>query len=222
MHIGQKLCFLMNVGKAQLNWFDLLVVALIAFGIWRGRKRGISEELLDVFMWLCIVVLGALAYAPFGKLIASTTRFPPFFANVLAYAVIAIAIKILFTSIKRAAGEKLVQSDAFGRFEYYLGMMAGVTRLLCILIFALSFLHAKYISDAERAATAKMQADNFGSISFPTFGSLQQTIFYESISGKFIRKNLHAQLVHPASADRAGGGETIGRRRERAVEEVLK
>jgi uncharacterized membrane protein required for colicin V production len=211
----------MNLGKIQLNWFDLMVAALAIFGIIRGRKRGMSEELLDLFQWLSIVVLAALFYAPTGKAIGKTTGLPPFFANTAAYAGIAIVIKFAFGTLKKAVGEKLVQSDTFGRFEYYLGMMAAPIRYGCILIFALSFLHAKYISDAERAATAKMQADNFGSISFPTFGSLQQTIFVESYSGKFIRKNLRDQLVQP-SDDSFHTGETIAQRRQRAVEEVMK
>jgi uncharacterized membrane protein required for colicin V production len=211
----------MNFGKAQLNWFDLLVVGLIAFGIWRGRKRGLSEELLDVFQWLCIVVFGALGYSLIGQALSASTRMPPFYSNIISYLAIALTITLIFGVVKRAAGEKLVQSDAFGRFEYYLGMVAGVIRFACILIFSLSFLHAKFISPAERAATAQMQADNFGAISFPTFGSLQHTIFDESISGKFIRKNLRAQLVQPVRGG-LGGGETIGQRRQHAFEEVLK
>src|ERR1043165_1318031 len=110
----------MDLGKFSLTWFDLLVLGLIAFGIWRGRKRGMSEELLDVFQWLCIVVLGALTYRSFGQLIASAVKFPPFYANITAYAAIALIIKTVFGVLKRAAGEKLVQSDAFGSYEYYL------------------------------------------------------------------------------------------------------
>src|SRR6185369_17682853 len=146
---------------------------------------------------------------------SAATRLPPFYANIFAYLIVALTVKLIFGSVKRATGEKLVQSDAFGRFEYYLGMLAGVVRFFCILIFALSFIHAKYVSDNERAATAKMQQDNFGSISFPTLGSLQHTIFYESISGQFIRKNLRAQLVQPARGG-FGSGETIRSRREHA------
>ena len=211
----------MDLGKFNLTWFDLLVLGLVAFGFFRGRKRGMSEELLDVFQWLCIVVLGALMYGPLGKGIARFAGFPLLLSNVLAYAFIAFVIKMGFTAVKRSVGEKLVHSDAFGRFEYYLGMLAGITRCLCILIFALSFLHARYISDSERAATAKMQEENFGSISFPTIGSLQQTVFYESYAGKFIRKHLREQLIQPT----VGGGparETIAHRRERAVDEILK
>ena len=207
--------------NATPNWFDLLVVVFLGVGIMRGRKRGMSEELLDVLQWLCIVVVGALLYEPFGKAIASATNFSPFVSNITAYAAIAVLLKLAVSAFKRAVGEKLVHSDAFGNFEYYLGMAAGAVRFLCILLFSINFLHAKHISEAERAATAKMQADNFGSISFPTFSSLQQGIFHESATGPFLRKHLRAQLLEPVSG---GGsrGDTIGRRRERAVDEVLR
>ncbi len=211
----------MNLGNFKLTWFDLLVLGLIAWGIFRGRKRGMSEEILDVFQWLCIVVAGALLYAHIGKGLSRFAGMSLLLANILSYAAVAIMIKMTFAAVKKSVGEKLVHSDAFGRFEYYLGMLAGTVRCLCVLIFTLSFLHAKFISDAERAATARMQAENFGSISFPTIGSLQQTVFYESISGKFIRTHLRDQLMRPANG---GGpaGDSIARRRERAVDEVMK
>jgi hypothetical protein len=155
-------------------------------------------------------------------LVSRSAGFSLLLSNVIAYVLVALVIKLIFSMIKRNVGEKLVHADTFGRFEYYLGMIAGTVRCLCILIFALSFLHAKYISDAERAATAKMQQDNFGSISFPTLGSLQQTIFYESYSGKFIKKNLQAQMIKPTVAAGPAPSDTIGRRRERAVEEIMK
>jgi uncharacterized membrane protein required for colicin V production len=212
----------MNFDQSRLTWFDLLVLVLVAYGFIRGRKRGISEELLDVFQWLLIVVLGAILYGPLGRMISHSAGFSPLISNVLGYILIALIIKLTFSMIKRNVGEKLVHSDAFGRFEYYLGMLAGTVRCLCILIFALSFLHAKYISDTERAANIKMQQDNFGSISFPTIGSLQQSIFYESYSGKFIKENLKEQLVQPAQGGGPTRSDSIARRRERAVEEIMK
>ena len=204
-----------------ITWFDLLLVVVLAAGVLRGRKRGMSEELLDVLQWLCIVVVGALLYASFGQTISDATRMGLAYGYVTAYLFIALLFKLLFTTIKRSVGEKLVHSDTFGRLEYYMGMLAGALRFFCVLLFCLSFLHVKYISDAERAATAKMQKDNFGSISFPTIGSLQQTVFYESESGKFIRKHLRAQLMDPVQNNRASG-DTLGKWRQRSVEEVLK
>jgi len=213
---------MMSSANAGVNWFDLLVIGLVALGIYQGRKRGLSEELLQVLQWLCIVVLGALLYGPVASLYSLVLGTPALFSNMLGYVTIALLIKLCFTTMKRAVGEKLVHSDAFGRFEYYLGMMAGITRCLCVLLFALSFLHAKQITDQERAATARMQAENFGSITFPTVGSLQQTIFHDSVTGKFIRKNLHAQLMQPAMARGRQGGGNIGQQRSQMLDEVMR
>lgn len=211
----------MEFSGHKLTWFDLLLVGLVIFGIIRGRKRGMSEEMLDVFQWLTIIVVGALLYQPLGKLISFGINSGLFFGYVGAYIFIALMIKLTFTAMKRAVGEKLVHADAFGSFEYYLGMMAGALRFFCIVLFCMSLLHAKYISEAERLATAKMQADNFGSISFPTIGSLQQTVFRTSVMGKFIVTHLQDQLIEPVGTD-TRRAETIGQRRERAVEEVMK
>lgn len=211
----------MKVANFNLTWFDLLLVAMIVFGILRGRKRGMSEELLDVLQWLCIVVIGSLIYQPLGKIVGNYTKMGNFYGYVVVYTFTAILIKFAFTSFKRMIGEKLVQSDAFGGFEYYMGMAAGGLRCFCILIFAISFLHAIEISESERAATARMQEENFGSISFPTFGSLQYTVFQVSPTGKFIGKYLHDQLMQPTPA-RGAPKDTLAKWRQRSVDEVLK
>lgn len=211
----------MTIAGVTITGFDFLFAGLLVFGVFRGRKRGMSEELLDVFQWLTIVVVCALVYDPLGRTISRTTGLALFYGYVIAYGFSAVLIKLGFAAVKRAVGEKLVHADTFGNFEYYLGMLAGALRYICIAVFCLSFLNAKYISDAERAATAQMQRENFGSISFPTIGSMQQTIFVESWSGRFIAKHVEDQLMRPASGT-AKRGETIARRRERTVEEAMK
>src|SRR5665811_1330005 len=35
----------------SLNWFDVALVLILAFGFWRGRKRGMSREFLPVSFW---------------------------------------------------------------------------------------------------------------------------------------------------------------------------
>jgi hypothetical protein len=180
-----------------------------------------SEELLDVLQWLSIVVIGSLIYRPLGAIVGNYTGMGNFYGYVVVYGFTAVLLKFAFTTFKRMIGEKLVESDAFGGFEYYMGMGAGALRCFCILVFSISFLHAKYISDAELAATAKMQEDNFGSISFPTIGSLQHTVFRVSPSGQFIAKYLHDQLMQPTDA-RVAQRDTLAKWRQRQVDEVLK
>jgi uncharacterized membrane protein required for colicin V production len=200
------------------NWFDMLVAVVILLGILRGRKRGISEELLDILQWLLIVVVAAQFYMPLGNLVAGYTHLSLLPSYVVCYLSIAIAIKLIFASIKRMVGEKLVQADTFGSMEYYLGMLAGAVRFLCVLIVALALLNAEYISKGERDALRKMQSDNFGSISFPTLSSLQENVFGESVSGKFIRVHLKDQLIRPTPASANLGSQLP---RDRDLDEVL-
>jgi uncharacterized membrane protein required for colicin V production len=209
----------MTPKNLNANWFDFVLVLVIAVGILRGRKRGMSEELLDVFQWLGIVVGCGFAYRPLGIFVAGYTHLGVNAAFVLAYLFVAIVISLLFAGIKRMMGEKLLHGDTFGRFEYYLGMMAGALRFACVVLVILAFLHSIYISDAERAATARMQAENFGTITLPTVGSLQHGIFFESASGKFIRKNLGDELIQPVPPGETP--DTIAKRRERAVDEAM-
>jgi uncharacterized membrane protein required for colicin V production len=203
----------------NITWFEIVLLIAVGIGLLRGRKRGMSEELLEVMQWLAIVVVCSLTYHPMGLFMEDFTHMGYNFCFVTSYLIVALLIKLLCTAIKRSTGEKLVQADTFGGMEYYFGMVAGVIRWLCILIVMVSFLHAYYISPQDRARTAKLQEDNFGSISFPTIGSLQHTVFYESPSGAFIRKRLAAQMIQPVPPGQ--NAETLGHWRAREVDDAM-
>jgi len=203
------------------NWFDLCVLALLVVGVIVGRKRGMSLELLSVFQWLMIVFVGALLCDPFGRLLADLSGLSPVLTYITAYLLAAVVIKILFVLIRRMAGEKLVSGEMFGRFEYYLGMVAGLVRFACIILFVLALLNAKQVSKAELEAQLRSQQDWAGSIYFPPFGSVQRAVFEDSLSGRAVKQYLSAQLINVDPS--AGGGaarEGIGRRREREVNEI--
>ena len=45
----------MSLDQLPINLFDLVVIAVLAVGIFRGRKHGMSEELLSLLKWLAIL-----------------------------------------------------------------------------------------------------------------------------------------------------------------------
>ena len=206
-----------------VNWFDLIVLAMVVVGVLVGRKRGMSAELMDVLQWLLIVFLSALVCDPVGRFLTDLSGFSPVTTYIAAYLLAAIGIKILFVLLKRLVGEKLVGSDIFGSMEYYLGMIAGAVRFACISIFALALLHAKPVRAEQLAAQIKYQKDNLGEVYFPPFGQIQHWIFKQSFSGKLVESYLPTQLINVDPA--AGGGaehENIGKARLREVEDVMK
>jgi len=205
------------------NWFDLVVFGFLVVGVFRGRKRGMSEELLAIFQWLSIVLASTHFYRPAGLFLVSITGMSRLFCYVAAYLLIALGIKLFFSFIKRSVGEKLVGSDIFGRMEYYLGMAAGMLRYACMLLMFMAFLNAKYISEAELRRVAKLQKDNFGDISFPTIGSLQQDVFKKSLVGSLTKQHLsnHLIVTGPDDGQTKAAGDGIGKRREREVQDII-
>jgi len=204
----------------SFNWFDLVVGAVLIVGFFVGRKRGMSLELLTVLQWIAIVILAALACDPFGRMMGEYSGFNPVLTYITAYLLTAIGIKLLFVLFRRMTGEKLVTRAVFGNLEYYLGMGAGVVRFACILLFGLALLNAKQYTKAEIKAKLDHQQDWAGSIYFPPFGVIQQTIFEDSMTGRTVKQFLSAQLINVDPTAAGTPTETIGQRRTREIDDV--
>ena len=210
------------MSELPFNWIDLAIVAIIAVGVTRGRKRGMSEELLDVIKWVVILFACSRLYEPLGGMLSTSTVFSSLSCYVAVYAGIAMVIALIFSAIRKQIGAKLVGSDFFGQGEYYLGMVAGAFRYICIILVALAFLHARYYSPQELQAQAAQQERDFGSSFFPTFGTFQQTVFQRSFVGSHVQTFLGTFLIASTAPDEKGlqKHEAV-RARERGVYELL-
>jgi uncharacterized membrane protein required for colicin V production len=190
----------MNASLDQLpvNLFDLVLIVVLLAGIYRGRKRGMSEELLSLIQWLAILFGCAFIYQPGAEFLSqSTSMFDRLTCYLLAYVAGATLVCLLFLGLKRALGGKLLGSDIFGRAEYYLGMGSGLVRACCILLVALAMLNARYFSPAEVRAKEKFQNEVYGSNFFPTLQSVQASVFDKSLTGPWIKSNLSFLLISP-------------------------
>src|SRR5437660_11007572 len=63
----------MSFDKLSINVFDIALVAVLVLGIYRGRKHGMSEELMLLLKWLVIVFACAALYEPLGQVFSQTT-----------------------------------------------------------------------------------------------------------------------------------------------------
>ena len=205
------------------SWFDVVVLLIVFLGMVRGRKRGLSQEVIDMFKWMLIVVVPAYVYEAWGTLLSEKTVFSLLYSFVAVYLLTALLIKLVFGVIKRQMGEKLTSSDVFGRAEFYLGMCGGAVRYVCVLIVGLALLNAREYSQQEIASWNKLQQDNFGSISFPTISSLQQSVFHESFTGRLAKTYLGGFLIRPTppSIKDVVNARAPGRKRERMIDEVM-
>ena len=192
----------MSLDQLPFNFFDAILVAVLLAGISRGRKHGMSEELLSLLQWLTVLFVCATIYEQVGTMIGQfTSVFGKLSCYLLAYVGVGLVVLLVFAGIKRALGGKLLGSDIFGRSEYYLGMASGLARGTCVLLAVLALLNARYFSPTEVRAMQKFQDDVYGSDFFPTLQSLQSTVFDKSLTGPWIKQNLGFLLITPTEPD---------------------
>ena len=193
----------MNLDQLPINLFDLVVIVVLLAGIAKGRKQGMSEELLSLLKWLGILFGCAALYHPGGQFVCGfTSMFGPLSSYMLAYVGGALVVLLVLAGIKRALGGKLLGSDIFGRSEYYLGMASGLVRFSCMLLAALALLNARYYTPLEVRAMEKYDEQWYGSSYFPGLHSLQTSVFDKSFTGQWIKQNLGFLLIKPTEPDK--------------------
>lgn len=204
----------MNTANLPFNWFDVVVLILLLVGVRSGRKHGMSQEVMFVFTWLALVIVCGIAYEPLGLWLASTTGLGKLLAFVVAYALTAAFVALVFVFLNRVIGERLKGSDTFGKAEYYLAMPAGMLRFACIILAFLALLNARLYQSYEIKAMTKFQNDNYGSQFFPTLQSIQADVLEQSLVGSQAKKHLSFLLIKPTAPVAPGTPTQQVRRKE--------
>ncbi len=206
-----------------LSWFDIVVGVLLIVGIVRGRKLGMSGELLPLLQWAGIVVGGAFGYAPLGAKFYQFIPIGALWCNVLAYLAIAAAVTTVFSMLKRKVGERITSGELFGKGEYYFGMVAGGVRYALIVVTAVALFNGRLYSTAELAASLKENQANFGSDFFPRFGTIHQAVVVKSLVGQQLNANVAVLLMKPTPATPRPltNADSLGNRRTRELDSIV-
>jgi uncharacterized membrane protein required for colicin V production len=215
-----QLALPMTIGHMNYNYVDLIVVVWLIVGLIHGRKKGMTQQLLPMLQWVAIVIVAGMFYQPFGLIIRQYAQFEPLWSNILAYLLIGFGIHMVYLWTKHLIQQKLVGSDLFGRAEYYFGMVAGMIAFACMLIVACALMNSRIYTKAELASTEKAQSDAFSDIRFPTFGSIQQEVLFQSYTGCLVRTNLSPVLIKSVMPG-PPRGESLAHRQESLLNEVM-
>ena len=184
--------------------FDVLTALVLTLGLLRGRKRGLSGELLDTLSWLTIVVIGGSCSPLLFQILDSDEVSEQLAINLTFYASAAVLLRLAFVFLKHRVGKRIAEADWFGGGEYYLGMVAGMVRFACIYFFLMNFLHAPLYTPEKLASEAREQEQEYGSARRITLGTVQHAFFKKSATGWAAETYLSDLLIQPRSTTNAG------------------
>lgn len=207
----------LNISGVDGAYLGVLIAGFIV-----GKKRGMSAEMIDVFQWLVILTVAGMAHRFLSDAIFAFGFISKLFCNILAYGGLVLGIKIVFIVIKDRFGEKLIGSDIFGSFEYYLGMLAGMLRFACMIVVFISFLGARQYTDVEIQRSLAQQEKDLGTTFFPTFGGFQKQAIQRSVVGRFVTKYLSDYIITPTGPGEAKLKRKLGKEKEKDLEELMR
>jgi len=190
----------LTANSLAANWFDLLVVLVLVFGLFRGRKNGMSKEILPLFQWLAVIFVCGLFYSLVAQYLVKYASLDLMTADLVGYAILALVVFFIFSFLKRTVGLKLFGSNIFGNAEYYLGMPSGMVRFACMLLAALAFLNAPFYTSAQIQASNDYQTSWYGSHFFPNLYNVQDQVFKKSFTGPYIKDYLGILLIKPTTS----------------------
>jgi uncharacterized membrane protein required for colicin V production len=192
-----------SLDKVPFGWFDVALVAVLVFGFYRGRKNGMTKEILPMFHWLATVLVCGLGYEMVGQWLITLSGLGRTACYLIGYFSLMFLVYLVFLFLKKIFMPRLTGSNFFGSSEYYLGMAAGVLRYACILFVALAVLNAPYYTAADiirnKAYAARWFGgglEGYGGDYFPTVQSVQEGVFKNSFCGKFIKDYADVMLIN--------------------------
>jgi hypothetical protein len=209
------------VVNAKFDYFDLVAVIWLMIGLFWGRKKGMSQEVLPLLQWLGIVAAGGLLYAPFSLVVHQCTQFGPLWSNITAYLLIILGVHVAYLWLRKILAEQLAKKDLFGRGEFYLGMVAGFVRFACMLVVGMALMNSRVATAAELAESEKFQAAWFSDIRFPTYGEFQQDVLFKSCAGIWVESNLKTVLIASETSALSPKSESIAQKSNKIIEEIV-
>ncbi len=192
----------MALNNLPFNWFDVMLLLVLGFGVWRGRRNGMSKEVMPMFQWLTLVLVCGMGYPLFAPTYANTLGTGKLASALLGYFTLALAVWLVFYILKRIFVPLLTGSNFFGGGEYYWGMFSGMVRFACILLAALALLNAPYFTQADIQARRDYNNRWFGGGQkgfsgdfIPNLPTVQEQVFKKSFTGSYLTNYLGTLLI---------------------------
>ncbi len=125
----------------QLNWIDLVIIAFIAYEIYRGWESGFAALLAHLGSFLASLWLAVRYHAVVGNFFVTKFGVAPLWNDVVGYVVIALASQAVLEEIFTLAVGKLPKKFHTSKVNHWLGSaLSSVNACIIVAFFLLLIL----------------------------------------------------------------------------------
>ncbi len=118
---------------AGVNWYDVVVLVALLYGIWSGLRAGFSGEIIRVLGLVLMIVLALAFYLPLGAWLQRVSNLTVELANLLAFLSIAVVVYAAATAVRVAVHRRLQELGTTAVLENVGGAVAGCLRMAVLM-----------------------------------------------------------------------------------------
>lgn len=117
------------------NWYDVVWVLALLFGVWSGLRCGALGELIRLVSWVLMIWVSVTYYVAAGDWLRAQTGWEEEPARLTAFVVLVLGIYMLSLALRRFLQQWTRKSAAAAFLENFGGMTLGVVRMGLVMAF---------------------------------------------------------------------------------------
>jgi membrane protein required for colicin V production len=118
---------------SSYNWYDVVVIIALAYGVWSGIRTGLTGELIRAAGWVLTVTLAVRFYQPVGQWLSGKLNMETEVGHLVAFIAIALGMYAVQVMV-RTLVHKRVKRFKFGAvLENVGGGTAGAVRMALVM-----------------------------------------------------------------------------------------
>ena len=170
-----------------VNWYDVVVVLALLYGVWSGVRAGLTGEVIRVIGLILMVAVALASYQSAGDWMAEHSRMPVETAQLLAFVSIAVVVYLISVAVRLTLHRRLQQYKFSALVENVGGGCAGVVRMTVIMAWLTVVLSLSADASVRRTIDAE---SCFGSFIVHQLPALQSVIERSLPKSRWITQDL--------------------------------
>ncbi len=117
----------------MVNWYDILVVVALFYGVWSGIRAGLTGEIIRVIGMVLMLVIASEFHQSLGDWIYANSPLPEAGAQLIAFVSIAVVVYLITLWIRLATRKRMQELKTAALVENVGGGFAGVVRMVLVM-----------------------------------------------------------------------------------------
>jgi uncharacterized membrane protein required for colicin V production len=119
--------------SGTINWYDVVVVGALFYGVWSGIRAGLTGEIIRVIGLVTMLVLAVEFHQSVGDWLSANSPLPDDGCQLIAFVSIAVVVYLITLWIRLATRKRMQELKTAALVENVGGGFAGAVRMVLIM-----------------------------------------------------------------------------------------